>query len=149
MIWLSVLLTLYLFTLLLGKPDLLISFARDHELIQTKGKKAIGDFLLKLQTYKSTGDSEAAIKMFDHYSTVDDNLEYPYLKFRDIAQARKKPRRLFVESATAMTDSTVQLKTFPNTHEGLIQSFQEHFSDETGIETMLVDLWKKDLVYFS
>lgn len=127
----------------------MISFSRDHEMIQTKGKKAIGDFLLKLQTYKSTGDSEAAIKMFDHYSVVDDSLEYPYLKFRDIAQARKKPRRLFVEASTAIEESTVQLKTFPNTHEGLIQSFQEHFADEaTGLETMLVDLWKKDSVYF-
>lgn len=86
--------------------------------------------------------------MFDHYSTVDDNLEYPYLKFRDIAQARKKPRRLFVESATALVDSTVELKTFPITHEGLIQSFQEHFSEEFGLETMLIDLWKKDSVYF-
>lgn len=132
----------------LGKPDLLISFSNDYEMIQTKGKKAIGDFLLKLQTYKSTGDSEAAIKMFDHYSTVDDSLEYPYLKFRDIAQARKKPRRLFVESATALVDSTVELKTFPNTHEGLIQSFQEHFSEEFGLGEMLIDLWKKDSVYF-
>ena len=123
--------------------------ARDHELIQTKGKKAIGDFLLKLQTYKSLGDSESAIKMFDHYSTVSDDLEYPYLKFRDISLARKKPRRLFVESATALVESTVQLKTFENTHEGVIQSFQEHFANETNIEAMLVELWKKDSVYFS
>lgn len=132
----------------LGKPDLLISFTQSQEEIQSQGRKAIGDFLLKLQTYKSLGDSEAAVKMFDHYSLVSDDLEYPYLKFRDISLARKKPRRLFVESATALTESSVQLRTYDSSHEGLIQSFQEHFSGEPNIENVIVDLWKKESSYF-
>ncbi|KAI2805606.1 bifunctional diacylglycerol diphosphate phosphatase/phosphatidate phosphatase, partial [Blomia tropicalis] len=131
-----------------GKPDLLISFTKDPVKIQTIGKKAIGDFLIKLQTYKSTGDSQAAIKMFEKYSIVGDDLEYPYLKFREVSISRKKPRRLFVESVTQLNGSTVQLKTFEQTHEGLIQSFQEHFANEPNIENMLVELWKKDSMYF-
>ncbi|OTF75261.1 hypothetical protein BLA29_007234, partial [Euroglyphus maynei] len=83
-----------------GKPDLLINFTKDYGLIETKGRKAIGDFLIKLQTYKSTGDNESAQKMFDYYSAVTDDLEYPYLRFRDIVVDRKKPRRLFVQSST-------------------------------------------------
>ena len=137
----------------IGKPDLLIIF--NPEAIQSKGRKAIGDFLLKLQIYKSLGDYRSAIQMFDHYSTVSDDLEYPYLKFRDISLARKKPRRLFVEAATSIATSvdnngSVRLHQFDNTHEGLIQSFQEHFSGvEANVEEILVDLWKKDFIYFS
>ncbi|KAH9420608.1 bifunctional diacylglycerol diphosphate phosphatase/phosphatidate phosphatase [Dermatophagoides pteronyssinus] len=133
-----------------GKPDLLINFTRDHKLIETKGRKAIGDFLLKLQIYKSTGDNESAQKMFDYYSAVNDDLEYPYLRFRDIVIDRKKPRRLFVESSTQLDSDNVGLKSFESSPEGLISSFQEHFSnDQVNIETILVDLWQKDRDYFN
>lgn len=126
-----------------------MKLSKDFSLIQTKGKKAIGDFLQKLQVYKSLGDIESASKMFDHYSTVSDNLEYPYLKFRDICEARKKPRRMFVQSSTQVANNNVQLKTFEATHEGLIQSFHEHFSGEPDIEFTLLELWKKDAPYFN
>lgn len=114
----------------------------------TKGRKAIGDFLQKLQIYKSLGDFESASKMYEHYSTVSDELEYPYLKFRDVTLLRKKPRRLFVESSTELVGSTIQLKTFDTSCEGMILSFQNHLSGESNIDSILVDLWKKDSNYF-
>lgn len=132
----------------------MIKFKKDHDLIVNQGGKAIGDFLQKLQVYKSTGDIESAKKMFDYYSTVDDQLEYPYLKFREITVARKLPRRLYLQSATAihqtdLSDNTVvKLKSFDTTHEGLIYSFQEHFSNAPNLERTLLSLWEKDSAYF-
>ncbi|XP_075589373.1 dipeptidyl peptidase 3 isoform X1 [Dermatophagoides farinae] len=133
-----------------GKPDLLIKFTNDHQLIETKGRKAIGDFLLKLQIYRSTGDNESAQKMFDYYSAVNNQLEYPYLRFRDIAIDRKKPRRLLVASSTQIDSDNVALKSFESSHEGMINSFQEHFAnDQVDIEKILIDLWEKDRIYFN
>ena len=121
---------------------------KDHKLIETEGKKAIGDFLLKLQVYKSMGDIESAQKIFDYYSEVNDSLEYPYLKYRDIVLARKKPRKLFVEASTRLVNGKVELKSYEATHEGLIQSFNDHINDEKDIDDIIVNLWKKDIKYF-
>lgn len=43
-----------------------------------------------LQTYKSTGAVDRAVKFYDHYSTVNDF----FLKIRDIVIEKKKPRRI-------------------------------------------------------
>jgi dipeptidyl-peptidase-3 len=126
----------------------LISLKNDQKLIKTVGKKAIGDFLLKLQVFKSMGDIESAQKLFDKYSEVSDSLEYPYLKYRDIVIARKKPRKLFVESSTNLVNGKLELKSYEATHEGLIQSFNDHFNQEPDIDQIIVDLWKKDVNHF-
>ena len=131
-----------------SKPDLLITFSNDLNLINSIGKKAISDFLLKLQVYKSLGDIESAKKMFDHYSLVSDNLEYPYLQFRQIAIDRKKPRRLFVESSTKFdSNGQVELQSYESTHEGVIQSFLDHINVKD-VDNLIIDLWKKDANYF-
>ena len=118
-------------------------------LVKTVGKEVIGAFLLKLQTYKSLGDIESAQDMFDKYSEVGDDLEFPYLKFRDIVLERKKPRKLFVQSSTQHSNGKVVLKSHPSTHEGLIQSFIDHFDDsEEDIDQIIVDLFRKDSKHF-
>ena len=45
-----------------GKPDLVVRL--DASKIETTGKKCIGDFLLKLQVYKSYGDVERGFFFF-------------------------------------------------------------------------------------
>ena len=45
-----------------GKPDLVVRL--DASKIETTGKKCIGDFLLKLQVYKSYGDVERGFYFF-------------------------------------------------------------------------------------
>jgi len=72
----------------------------DHKKIFTTGKKAIGDFLLKLQVYKSMGDVKSAKEMYDRYSAVPENGEHPWARWRDIILSRKEPRKIFVQSNT-------------------------------------------------
>lgn len=122
-----------------GKPDVQVVLNRD--LIATMGKKVIGDFLLKLQTYKSFGDAESGSSMYEGYSTVSAGM----LKVREIVMARKEPRKLLVQphlyqksdaasasdaNANQQDESSVGYKTFPSTAEGLIESFLTRFPSE-------------------
>ena len=132
-----------------SKPDLLITFSNDLNLINSVGKKAISDFLLKLQVYKSLGDVESAKKMFDHYSLVSDHLEYPYMQFRQIAIDRKKPGEIFVEPSTKVSSNgQVELQSYESTHEGMIESFLDHMNVKD-IDNLIIDLWKKDANHFA
>ena len=127
----------------------MISFTNDQKLIQSKGKESIGAFLLKLQVFKSLADIESAQDMFYKYSEVSDALEHPYLKYREVVMERKKPRKLFVESSTKLSNRKVSLHSYPATHEGLIQSFSAHFEDvNEDIDEIIVDLYRKDSKHF-
>jgi len=95
----------------------------DRSKITTVGKKAIGDFLVKLQVYKSTADVENGTKMYGDLSQVDEE----FLAVRDIVLAKKKPRRVFVQAHTSVENGAVKLKEFEPTPEGLIQSFVTRF----------------------
>eukprot|EP01028_Stygiella_incarcerata_P007672 TRINITY_DN319_c0_g1_i2.p1 TRINITY_DN319_c0_g1~~TRINITY_DN319_c0_g1_i2.p1 ORF type:complete len:704 (-),score=188.52 TRINITY_DN319_c0_g1_i2:1054-3021(-) len=53
-------------------------------------KPAIGNFLLKIMTFKATGDYAAAKELFDKYTTVSDE----FLSIRELVLEKKKPRRM-------------------------------------------------------
>ncbi|CAG2166263.1 unnamed protein product [Oppiella nova] len=121
----------------------------DRQLIESVSRKAIEDFLLRLQTYKSLGDMESAHQMFDAYSQVSDTLEHPFLTYRAVVMDRHKPRVLFVQSSTEVIDGKVVLKTFPTTDEGLIESFASHLDDkDVDIDDIVLELWRKDYKHF-
>lgn len=127
-----------------GKPDLLITI--DRTKILSFGRPCIEQFLLKLQLFKSTADLRAATEMYDRYSEVSDVGQYPFLKYWDIVMARKKPRRIFVQSNTVVNGDKVELKEYESTPEGHLQSWLERFDASTAkeLDRVVLDLWKKD-----
>jgi dipeptidyl-peptidase-3 len=88
-----------------GKPDLIVKF--DRTKLESVGRPVIGEFLKKLQVYKSIADFKSGQEMYDKYSTVTEE----HLTLRDIVMSRKMPRRLFVQPHTLLNDSKTQLQT--------------------------------------
>lgn len=95
-------------------------------------------FLLKMQVFKSTADVEAATEMFGNYSKVNDK----FLEIRKIVIDNKKPRRLELQG-NVLKDfaGNISYKTYPETVEGIIQSYVDRFPYFDG---EIVDLWNEN-----
>jgi len=107
-----------------GKPY--FYFTLDKSQIKTTGKKAIGDFLKKLQVYKSTGDNVEGTKFFERYLKVEE----PFLKYRQIVLDNRLPRRIELQDELrVVNDQTIEYVKFEETFEGLIRSKVEHHKD--------------------
>jgi dipeptidyl-peptidase-3 len=128
-----------------GKPDLI--FALDRSKIKTVGRKAISDFLLKLQVYRSLADVRSATKLFERYTAINDEGVYPWATWRDIIMDKKQPRKISCMPNTVIEGDNVILKTYEATQEGLIQSWIDRYSGNFVYES-LEYCWKKDKPYF-
>lgn len=95
----------------------------DRSRLATDGKKIIGDFLVKLQTIKATGDSAAGESLFDKYSRLDE----PWSRWRDIVMLHKQPRNIFVQPNTVLEGDGVQLRRYEASAEGAVSSWVERF----------------------
>lgn len=129
-----------------GKEDILLTM--DRSKINDVGKEAIGNFLRKLQVYKSTADVEAARKLYNHYSEVNDTEDPHFSSLRSIVLDRKQPRKMFVQHNTYVKDGKVLLKQYESSAAALVQSFVDRFPS-TDIDKVIQDLWDKDRPYFS
>nr|CAD7401437.1 unnamed protein product [Timema poppensis] len=138
--------------------DLLITL--DRTKIPTVGKKAIGDFLHKLQAntdhcvfycqvYKATADLESAKNMYNKYAEVPEDGPHPFAKWRAIALAQKKPRKILVQANTKEDGGKIYLKRYPPTPEGVVQSYIDRFTNmPTHPSILLEELWKMDKDHF-
>jgi len=134
---------------IMGKdgPDLLITL--DKEKIDTVGRKAISEFLLKLQVFKSTADINSARKMFGKYSAVDDEGIYKWATWRAIVMDKKQPRKIIVQPNTELVNGKeVILKNYDQSPEGMIQSWVDRFKGKE-IFQGLDYCWKKDKHHFN
>ena len=120
-----------------GKPD--VEVILNRSLISTVGKDTVGDFLLKLQVYKSLGDAENGTKFYNEYSEVPEEMA----KLREIVMARKEPRKILIQPHMKKdpSDGTIKLQTFPCTPSGMVESFVARFPAE---DKELIDLYKAD-----
>jgi dipeptidyl-peptidase-3 len=73
------------------------------------------------------GDYDAAKKMFDHYSEVDEEL----IKIRQIVIDNKIPRRLELQPNLFLDplENDVKYKDYEESFEGIIKSVVERYSD--------------------
>jgi len=94
----------------------------DRELVLTKGRDAVGKLLVDLQVRKSTADGIGAR---DFYLKLTKPISGWEGEIRDIVLKKKLPRKIFVQPNTVLIDGEVQLKEYPLTCEGVIQSFIE------------------------
>jgi len=112
----------------------------NRKLISTLGKKIIGEFLLKLQVYKSLGDIVSGSTMYNQYAEVPEEMS----KLREIVMARKEPRKLLIQPHMYKGDDNgVKLQTFSGTPEGMIESFKSRFPAE---DLELMALYNADKV---
>ncbi|XP_077293457.1 dipeptidyl peptidase 3 isoform X2 [Arctopsyche grandis] len=115
----------------------------DRTKIETVGKKVIGNFLLKLQILKSTGNADGARKLFAHYS----ELRGSWIQWRDIVLAHKQPRKMLVKPNSFLKDGSVVLKTYEPSHQGLIQSWVDRFPN-TEVDDILEKLAESDKKHY-
>jgi len=129
-----------------GKPDLLIQVDRSG--IDTVGRKAIHDYLMKIQVYKATANIKCARDMFAAYCAVNDDGKFTWAKWREIVMDRKQPRKFFVQHNTVLNGAdNVTLKTYEATQEGVIQSWIDRFPNNS-IYPALEHCWRKDKEFY-
>ncbi|XP_063699162.1 dipeptidyl peptidase 3-like isoform X2 [Culicoides brevitarsis] len=119
----------------------------NREKIFTVGKRAMKEFLTKLQVYKATGDNEAAAKFYNHYAEVNEDGPHPWAKWRKIVLEHKQPRIIFVQPNTEVKDKEVKLVTYESTLNGFLQSWRDRFPD-TSVDDILEKLYEADKEHF-
>lgn len=95
----------------------------DRSLIETDGLDCVRDYLLHLHVYKCSADFERGSKYYIDRSTVPEELA----SLRDLVISKRLPRRQFIQANSSLDNvsSTVQLTEYPETPQGMIQSFLE------------------------
>ncbi|XP_059048379.1 dipeptidyl peptidase 3 [Achroia grisella] len=122
--------------------NLLVTLQKDR--LATDGKKIIGDFLVKLQTIKATGDAAGGEHLFEKYSRLDG----VWSRWRDIVMLHKQPRNIFVQPNTIHKDDSAELKRYPASAEGMVASWVERFP-RAGVDDVLEQLAEADGKYFT
>ena len=105
-----------------------------------EGKKLITEFLIILQTYKSSGCIERALKFYDKYSQVD---EY-FLKVRDIVIDKKKPRRIELNNnLVRYNEGSIEPICYPESFEAIIHSYADRYPCDQKLVNQVLGVWNQ------
>ena len=129
-----------------GLPDLLLSL--DRTKIESVGRQAMGDFLTKLQVYRSMGDSKAGRAMFEKYSEVPAEGTHPFAKWHEIVVRKRRPRMVLAMPNTRVAGDDVELVSYAEATDCVVQSWVDRFSPDEYelVEAALMafsDTWTK------
>ncbi|THH30987.1 hypothetical protein EUX98_g3215 [Antrodiella citrinella] len=94
----------------------------DRQKVLTHGREAAGKLLIDLQVRKSTADGVGARQFYTELTTPLPGWED---EIRDVVLRKKLPRKIFVQPNTFFKDGAVELREYPLTPVGVIQSFIE------------------------
>ncbi|KDQ14073.1 hypothetical protein BOTBODRAFT_33184 [Botryobasidium botryosum FD-172 SS1] len=94
----------------------------DREKVLKDGQKVIGELLTTLQVLKGTADGDGAR---DFYEKLTQPREGWDGEIRNLVLAKKQPRKIFVQPNTFVRGDDVELREYPLTPEGAIQSHIE------------------------
>ncbi|THH01420.1 hypothetical protein EW026_g1264 [Hermanssonia centrifuga] len=94
----------------------------DREKVLSHGRDAAGKLLIDLQVRKSTADGAGARKFYTELTTPFPGWDG---EIRDLVLKKKQPRKLFCQPNTFVVNGEVELKEYPLTPEGVIESFIE------------------------
>ncbi|XP_069160372.1 dipeptidyl peptidase 3 isoform X2 [Procambarus clarkii] len=111
-----------------GLPDLLLTL--DKTKIHTVGKQAMGNFLRKLQIYRSMGDSDSGRAMFEKYSEVPSDGPFPFGKWHEIVVRKRRPRMILAMPNTRVVGEDVELVSYPEAVDCVAKSWVDRFSSE-------------------
>lgn len=88
------------------------------------GQTLLSRILTPIHIWKCTGDVESAKAFTEQYSSVPDQ----FLKIRKIIVDTNIPRRLeLFHNLEMATDKSITIKTYPETFEGIINSFVDRY----------------------
>jgi len=94
----------------------------DRNKVLSHGKEIAGKLLVDLQVRKSTADGAGANEF---YTALTTPMEGWIPDVRDIVISKKLPRKIFVQPNTFIVGDQVQLKEYPLSAAGAIESFIE------------------------
>lgn len=141
----KVLLEAEVFTIEETEPGRMLRITLSREKIYSSGRKAISDFLLKLQIYKSTADYEKANALYENYSSVDGT----FSKWRELVLLNKQPRLVMVQANTEIVDDKTHLKNYDSSSDGFIKSWSERFgTDAKELQKIMLNAWEADRQHF-
>lgn len=110
------------FEILEGGQDMRIHLNKEN--LMAEGKQLIREFLIIIQTYKSSGAVDRAKAFYDHYSKV----EGIFLQIREIVIKSKKPRRVELNNNIVRYNaSNIEPIVYPECFEGIIASYADRY----------------------
>lgn len=112
----------------------------DKDRLNKEGRELIRNFLIILQTYKSSGAVDIAAKWYNKYSEVDEF----FRKVRTLVVSKKKARRIELNNNLfRYNEKNITPQVYPECFEGVIKSFDDRFEPNEALANQIISEWDK------